>query len=135
MAGNISFVLFFALFLGLVSSFMINPSECLPKGTALNCQWRGKGNYVVSAPLKQEILTIDKMFDGSSMTVPPQFRGNLMKIKISLYHFLKEDGFYNNRSNTLYFYGFSCKCNPDIDLYYYNFFNSQDPLWTMTLGI
>ena len=83
MAGNILFVLFFTLFLGLVFSFEINPSECLPKGTVLNCQWRGKGNYVVSASLKQEILTMDKMFDGSSMTVPPQFRGNLMKIEIS----------------------------------------------------
>ena len=67
----------------LVFSFEINPSECLPKGTTLKCQWRGKGNYVVRTPLKQEILPMDKMFDASSMIVPPQFRGNLMKIEIS----------------------------------------------------
>lgn len=83
MAGNIAFVLFFTLFLGLVFTFEIYPSECLPMGTALIGQWRGKGNYVVSAPLKQELLTMDKMFDGSSMTVPLQFSGNLMKIEIS----------------------------------------------------
>lgn len=79
MAGNLAL---FVCLLAFCAGFEINSRECQPSGNTLNCRWRGKGNYVVSTPLYQEILTMNYMSIAASLIVPPQMKGSLMKIEI-----------------------------------------------------
>ena len=83
MAGNVALVVFLFAFCT-VFGFEINSRECPPNAmnTALKCNWRGKGNYVVTAPVLQEMIIFDKMSSGASLIVPSKFKGNLMKIEI-----------------------------------------------------
>ena len=52
MAGNIAFVLFFTLFLGLVFTFEIYPSECLPYGNSSDLSMERKGELCSERPTK-----------------------------------------------------------------------------------
>lgn len=79
MAGNLAF---FVGLLAFSAGLEINSRECQPSGKTLNCRWRGKGNYVVSTPLYQEILTMNYMSIAASLIVPPHMKGSLMKIEI-----------------------------------------------------
>lgn len=82
MAGNLTLVVFLFAFCT-VFGFEINSHECQTNAmnTALKCNWRGKGNYVASAPVLQEIIIFNKMSSGAYLIVPMKFKENLVKIK------------------------------------------------------
>lgn len=62
--------------------FDVNSNECSPSENILSCTWKGMGNYVVSAPLKQEILLFNKLTKGATLLVSEKYRGNLLKIDV-----------------------------------------------------
>ena len=80
MAGNLTLVVFLFAFCT-VFGFEINSHECQPNAmnTALKCNWRGKGNYVASAPVLQEIIIFNKMSSGAYLIVPMKFKEILVK--------------------------------------------------------
>lgn len=50
--------------------FEVNDKECSPSENILSCAWKGMGNYVVTAPLRQEILQFNKLTKGATLLVP-----------------------------------------------------------------
>lgn len=40
------------------------------------------GNYVVSAPLRQEIILFNKLTKGATLLVPERYRGDLLKTDV-----------------------------------------------------
>lgn len=56
--------------------------ECSPSENILRCTWKGMGNYVVTAPLRQEILQFNKLTKGATLLVPESYRGGLLKIDV-----------------------------------------------------
>lgn len=82
MAGNIASFMCLLTLLAFCAGFEINSQECDPLRNTLVCRWKGKGNYIVSTPLHQEILTINYMTIGALLIVPLQMKGSLMKVEV-----------------------------------------------------
>lgn len=62
-------------------AYEINAKECQLNDVMLHCNWRGKGNYLVSAVLTQE-TEFNKMMNGSNLLVSRMYLGNLRKVEI-----------------------------------------------------
>uniref|UniRef100_A0A8W8NU60 Uncharacterized protein n=1 Tax=Magallana gigas TaxID=29159 RepID=A0A8W8NU60_MAGGI len=82
MAGNIASFMCLLTLLAFCAGFEINSQECDPLRNTLVCRWKGKGNYIVSTPLHQEILTMNYMTIGALLIVPLQMKGSLMKVEV-----------------------------------------------------
>lgn len=46
------------------------------------CNWKGRGNYVVSSLMQHEILIFDYLTDEATVIVPEKFLGTLRKIEV-----------------------------------------------------
>ncbi|XP_052692750.1 uncharacterized protein LOC128171026 isoform X1 [Crassostrea angulata] len=82
MAGNIASFMCLLTLLAFCAGFEINSQECDPLRNTFVCRWKGKGNYIVSTPLHQEILTMNYMTIGALLIVPLQMKGSLMKVEV-----------------------------------------------------
>lgn len=82
MAGILVVFVLTANFFGQGYAFDVNDKECSPSENILSCAWKGMGNYVVTAPLRQEILQFNKLTKGATLLVPESYRGGLLKIDV-----------------------------------------------------
>ena len=65
------------LFSGAIS-IPINGNECeSDRGIILKCTWKGEVPYIVNGRIKEEILTITKLTNATTLFVPNEFAGNL----------------------------------------------------------
>lgn len=81
MAGVLAWVLFLA-YTVIGRGFEINQHECKASGTIMYCNWKGRGNYVVSSLMQHEILIFDYLTDEATVIVPQKFLGTLRKIEV-----------------------------------------------------
>lgn len=85
MAGRMRLiiVLLFAIRLSTAVSITININVCRSeRGIILKCEWRGEVQYAVDVLLREEILSMSKLTESSTLFVPAEFVGNLAKIEI-----------------------------------------------------
>lgn len=84
------------------------------------CNWKGRGNYVVSSLMQHEILIFDYLTDEATVIVPEKFLGTLRKIEVKRGN-VKCSAFDTPPDVQVYIKDRSCASTIDVFFFKYNF--------------